>query len=426
MSYETDPDRDSVERLFEDGLDVELRLADSDRETARVLERALEGRPPAVSEGTRLLGLRGKDLAALVAVADSLRREAVGDRVTYVINRNLNWTNVCFVGCKFCAFARLKRDGEAYDHSMSDLLGRIEEAVARGATEVCMQGGLNPAMPDDGYVRIIQTVRSAFPDIHIHAFSPMEIMYGAHRARRSYGDFIDSLIDAGLDSMPGTAAEILDDDIREVLSHKKLPAAAWEEIVRAAHGLGLPTTSTLMYGHIESPVHIAAHLDLLRRIQADTGGFTEFVPLRFIWKNTALYREGLVKPVPQGQLDLAVYAVSRLMLSGSIDNLQTSWVKIGHRLSTISLLAGCNDLGGTLMEESISREAGADAGVYTSAEQLETMIKGLGRIPTQRDTLYRIIGGGNGKGSQEARPQGHLAGGWGGSGQAPARPGQAG
>jgi FO synthase subunit 2 len=213
--------------------------------------------------------------------------------------------------------------------------------------------------------------------------------------------------------MPGTAAEILDDEVRDVLSHKKLTAADWVEIIRTAHTLGLPTTSTLMYGHIETPWHIARHLDLLRTIQAETGGFTEFVPLRFIWQNTLLYAEGRVAPIPQGELDLAVYATSRLMLRGLIDNVQTSWVKVGHRLATLTLLAGCNDLGGTLMEESISREAGADAGEFTSVEDLRAMIESVGRIPRQRTTLYRLID--EPVHDAQRAAEGHVAGGWSGS-----------
>lgn len=391
MSYETEGRIDNVGFLLSDQRSIEAHLGCIDPATAAILERSLEGQRPSVQEGAHLLGLRGQGLSALVAVADRIRHDDVGDIVTYVVNRNVNWTNICFVGCKFCAFAHLKGDHEAYDRSLQDMLERIEVAIDRGATEVCMQGGLNPEMPDDGYLSILRGVREAFPDLHIHAYSPMEVQYGARRMRRSYSDYIAMLMDAGLGSMPGTAAEILDDDIREILSHKKLTTAAWVEIISTAHRLGLPTTSTVMYGHIETPMHIASHIGLLGDIQMETGGFTEFVPLRFIWQNTALYREGLVKALPQGQLDLAVYATSRLMLRGLIDNLQTSWVKIGHELSTLSLMAGCNDIGGTLMEESISREAGADAGEYTTEPQLRSMIRQAGRIPRQRNTVYGLI-----------------------------------
>ena len=300
MSYETEPNADDLGFLVDDERPLEARLAALDAADAGILERAIEGRRPSTEEGTRLLRFRGERLSALVAAADEIRRADVGDVVTYVVNRNVNWTNICFVGCKFCAFAHYKRDAEAYDSPLSDVVERVRQGVERGATEVCMQGGINPDMPADGYFEILRAVHGAFPDLHIHAYSPMEIMYGARRAGMNYTDYIGKLIDCGLGSMPGTAAEILDDDVREILSHKKLDVATWVEIITTAHELGLPTTSTVMYGHIETPEHIARHIDLLRGIQQETGGFTEFVPLRFIWQNTALYAEGLVEPVPQG------------------------------------------------------------------------------------------------------------------------------
>jgi len=423
MSFETEPNADDLGFLLRDERSLERRLADTDGLTAGILERAIGGTPPDVDEGAWLLGLRGTDLAALVAAADHCRREDVGDVVTYVVNRNVNWTNICFVGCKFCAFAHLKGDEEAYDVPIETVLAKVAEGIERGATEVCMQGGINPELPADGYFKIIEAVHQAFPQIHIHAYSPMEVMYGARRAGMDYPTYLGRLKDLGLGSLPGTAAEILDDEVREILSHKKLDVATWVEIIKAAHALGVPTTSTVMYGHIETPLHVARHIDLLRSIQRETGGFTEFVPLRFIWQNTALYQEGRVQPIPQGELDLAVYATSRLMLRGLIDNLQTSWVKIGHQLATLTLAAGCNDLGGTLMEESISREAGADAGEFTSVEELEDMIRAAGRIPRQRNTLYGTIersGGERPEGPDDEiydlHEQSHATSGWSGCG----------
>jgi FO synthase len=404
---------DDLEALWHDERGLERRLGDADPAIAGILDRALQGKRPSVEEGVLLLGARDDDLAALVATADRIRADDVGDVVTYVVNRNVNWTNICFVGCKFCAFAHYKRDPAAYDLPIETVLEKIREGIERGATEVCMQGGINPEMPVDGYFRLIDAVHRAFPRLHIHAYSPMEILYGARRAGLGFRDYIARLIELGLGSMPGTAAEILDDDVREILSHKKLTTADWVEIIRTAHELGLPTTSTVMYGHIETPWHIARHIDLLRRIQLDTGGFTEFVPLRFIWQNTALYAEGRVAPVSQGRLDLAVYATSRIMLRGLIDNIQTSWVKVGHRLATLTLLAGCNDLGGTLMEESISREAGADAGEFTSVGELRAMIESVGRAPRQRTTLYRPID--EPSHGEHIAGEGHVAGGWSGS-----------
>ncbi len=418
MSYETEPDADDLTFLLEDGRTLEQRLASSTRETARVLDRAVSGVAPSVDEGAALLQLRGNDLSALVAAADWCRKTDVGDVVTYVVNRNINWTNVCFVGCKFCAFAHLKGDAEAYDVPMETVLAKVAEAIDRGATEVCMQGGINPDLPADGYFDIITAVHEQFPGIHIHAYSPMEVMYGARRAGMDYPEYLGRLKTLGLGSLPGTAAEILDDDVREILSHKKLDVETWVEIITTAHEIGIPTTSTVMYGHIETPMHIARHIELLRTIQRCTGGFTEFVPLRFIWQNTALYKEGKVEPIPQGELDLAVYATSRLMFRGLIDNIQTSWVKIGHELATLTLNAGCNDLGGTLMEESISREAGADAGEYTSVEQLEDMIRAAGRIPRQRNTLYGPVKPAAEKPDDQIADlhgQSHAPGGWSGS-----------
>jgi len=392
MSYQTESCPDRVEFLLDDHRPLETRLASVDPYTAGILGRALDGMRPSVEEGAHLFTLRGNDLSALVAAADHIRREDVGDVVTYVVNRNVNWTNICFVGCKFCAFAHLKTSPLAYDDSIESVLARIRDGVERGATEVCMQGGINPEMPADGYFKLLRAIRETFPTLHIHAYSPMEIFYGARRSQMDYRSYIQELVASGLNTIPGTAAEILDDDVREILSHKKLDTATWVNIIRTAHELGVPTTSTIMYGHLETPMHLARHVDLLRTIQMETGGFTEFVPLRFIWQETKLYEEGLVQPIAQGQLDLAMYATSRLMLRGLIDNLQTSWVKLGHELATLSLAAGCNDLGGTLMEESISREAGADAGEFTSVEELEAMIRRMGRTPRQRNTVYGEIG----------------------------------
>jgi FO synthase len=415
MSYETEPNADAVEFLVDDERTIAERIAATDAYTAAILERALAGARPTVEEGAHLLALRDGALSALVATADRIRQEDVGDVVTYVVNRNVNWTNICFVGCKFCAFAHYKHESEAYNLPIETVLAKIAGGVDRGATEVCMQGGINPEMPADGYFRILDAVKIAFPRLHVHAFSPMEIHYGARRGLMSYRDFLARLKDLGIGSIPGTAAEILDDDVREILSHKKLAVSEWVEIITTAHRLGIPTTSTVMYGHIETPLHIARHIDLLRTIQQQTGGFTEFVPLRFIWQNTRLYQEGLVRPIPQGQLDLAVYATSRLMLRGLIDNVQTSWVKVGHKLAALTLLAGCNDLGGTLMEESISREAGADAGEFTSVEELCAMARSAGRIPRQRNTLYGLIDEPEDE-IDDVGNQGYAAGGWSGGG----------
>jgi CofH subfamily radical SAM domain protein len=269
-----------------------------------------------------------------------------------------------------------------------------------------MQGGINPEMPPLQYRDMLRAIKGAHPGLHVHAFSPMEIMYGVRRSGLSTEAFIAMLRDEGLGSIPGTAAEILDDEVREILSHKKVDVATWVEIITTAHRLGVPTTATVMYGHVETPGHLARHLDLMRRIQRDTGGFTEFVPLGFIWDNTQLHRDGVVAAQTKGIRDLQIYAAARLVLHGAIDNLQTSWVKLGHRLAQLSLRVGCNDFGGTLMEESISREAGADAGEYTSPAEIRALVRAVGRTPVERTTLYRRIdddGRASGDGARRGR-----------------------
>jgi FO synthase len=380
-----------LRELTSDSLPLDHALARAAPATAAILERALAQEELSVADGVHLLSVGGDDLAALLRVADHVRREDVGDEVTYVINRNINWTNVCFVGCQFCAFARHRKDEDAYNHSIDDVLLKVRDAIERGASEVCMQGGINPETGPAFYRELLVAIKSRFPALHVHAFSPMEIMYGARRAGMSYRDFLTMLRDAGLGTIPGTAAEILDDEVREILSHKKVDVRTWVEIVTTAHRLGIRSSSTLMYGHIETPEHIARHVVLLRSIQKETGGFTEFVPLRFIHKYTALYKKGLVDPPPTGVVDLRIYAFSRLMLRGWIDNLQTSWVKLGTELAQLTLRAGCNDFGGTLMEESISRLAGADAGEFLPESSIRELIRGVGRIPVERTTTYGRI-----------------------------------
>jgi len=386
-----------------------------DRATPAVramLARALDRQELTIEETETLLQVTGSDLTALVRTADTVRAADVGDVVTYVVNRNVNFTNVCFVNCQFCAFKRQRWESDAYDHDLDTLLGKIQNGIDRGATEICMQGGINPNMPALYYRDLLVGIKARFPQLHVHAFSPMEIMYGARRANMEYLPYLTMLRDAGIGSIPGTAAEILDDDVREVLSHKKVDVATWIEIITTAHKVGIPTTSTIMYGHVETPAHLARHMDVLRQIQKETRGFTEFVPLGFIWENTKLFQDGRVAPQPKGLRDLRIYAVSRLVFRGLIDNLQTSWVKLGHRLAQLSLRAGCNDFGGTLMEESISREAGADAGEYTSVEEIEALVRAMGRVPVQRTTLYKRIDGGTTHASDGA-------GGWRGSGPVP-------
>ncbi len=398
------------------GVPLERRLAAATPGFRTLLERALHGDELSIDDGIACLGVEGDDLLALIATADAVRRTDVGDDVTYVVNRNINFTNICFVGCRFCAFKRQRWEADAYNVPIETLLEKVQEAVDRGATEICMQGGINPDMPALGYRDVLGAIKRAFPAIHMHAFSPMEIMYGSRRANMSYRDYLAMLKDEGLGTIPGTAAEILDDDVRELLSHKKVDVSTWVEIVTTAHALGIPSTSTVMYGHVETPRHVAAHVALLRNLQKETGGFTEFVPLRFIHTNTELFRDGDVgEPPPKGLYDLRVYAFSRLMLRGRIDNLQTSWVKLNHELAQLSLLAGVNDFGGTLMEESISREAGADAGEYTPVDEIRRLVESMGRRAVERTTLYRKLDGGRARAADDEATADHGAGGRSGS-----------
>ena len=372
---------------------VDALLAKASPAVRNALTHALEKKELTPEEGLLLYTSEGDDLRATVKCADLARAEDIGDEVTYVVNRNINFTNICFVGCQFCGFKRQRWEADAYDHSDETIVRKVADAVARGATEICMQGGINPDMPPFKYRDLLDAMKRAFPEIHIHAFSPMEIMYGAKRVRMDYPEYITMLKEHGLGSIPGTAAEILDDGVREILSHKKVDVAAWVEIITTAHAVGVPTTSTVMYGHVESPQHVVNHLDLLRTIQKQTHGFTEFVPLRFIHQNTMLYRKGLVSPVDRGQLDFQMYATSRLFLRGQIDNIQTSWVKCGIDLAALTLKAGCNDLSGTLMEESITAQAGGDSGEFIPVDVFEEKAREMGRVAVERTTLYKKLYG---------------------------------
>jgi len=383
--------RDYVDEIEATPLGVLLDRASPD--VRAVLTGALNRRELTPEDGLRLYTARGDDLRAAIKCADLARAEDCGDEVTYVVNRNINFTNICFVGCQFCGFKRQRWESDAYDHSDETVLAKVADARARGATEVCMQGGINPDMPAFRYRDLLAKIKMQFPDIHVHAFSPMEIMYGARRARMDYPEYIAMLRDAGLGSIPGTAAEILDDSVREVLSHKKVDVATWVEIITTAHALGVPTTSTIMYGHIESPQQVINHLELIRSIQKQTHGFTEFVPLRFIHQNTVMYRKGMVKPIEKGWLDFQMYALARLYLRGQIDNLQTSWVKLGVELAATTLKAGCNDFSGTLMEESITAQAGGDAGEFVPVDLIEEQARAMGRIAVERTTLYQKLYG---------------------------------
>jgi FO synthase len=339
-----------------------------------------------------LLTVQGLDFHALMAAADLARKRDCGDDVSYVVCRNINFTNICYVGCSFCGFARHKDDPvDAFDRSHEEILEKCQNAIDRGASEVCIQGGIHPNKTHEHYRDILTSIKAVYPDLHIHAYSPEEIDFGHRKSGMKLEEYLQWLVDAGLGTMPGTAAEILDDEIRDILSPNKLKTARWVEIIKAAHKLGLRTTSTLMYGHIEKPRHIAAHLDILREIQKETGGFTEFVPLGFIHERNLLYNLLGARPGPSMEEDLRMVAVSRLFLSPWIKNIQVSWVKMGHKLGQMALSAGANDFGGTLMEESISRESGSGHGENTPPEEFRRLIRELGRVPVERTTLYGVI-----------------------------------
>ena len=363
-------------------------------EARSALEQVLESQDGGVLSREQCLLLanaEGDDLLGLLVAADSLRRDLAGNLVTYVVNRNINFTNVCFVGCKFCAFSRGPRESDTYFLSLEQVARKAIEAWDLGATEVCIQGGLPRDLSPFYYRDILRAVKQAVPGMHIHAFSPMEIVYGVELTGMALEDYLRMLRDNGLDTLPGTAAEILDDDVRFILSRNKLSTEQWKQVIRTAHGCGIRSTSTLMYGHVETPTHWINQLLLLRAIQQETGGFTEFVPLGFVHHNTLLFHQGISRPGPTLAEHLKIHALSRVLLAGAINNIQVSWVKLNRRLSQLCLHAGANDYGGTLMEENISREAGATAGQYTSPEEFQSLILEAGRIPAERNTTYTRI-----------------------------------
>jgi FO synthase len=359
-------------------------------EVRESLEAARAGAELSFEQGLLLATAGGATLDALVAVADEMRRAAVGETITYVVNRNINFTNVCFVGCSFCGFGKGPNAPDAYSLSVDDVVAKATDAWEKGATEVCIQGGLPRDLNGFFYRDILRAVKRAIPGMHVHAFSPMEISYGVDKTGMPLRDYLQMMKDEGLGSIPGTAAEILDDRVRQQLSPNKLPAARWVEIIATAHELGIPTTSTMMYGHVEEPADWVRHILLLRSIQKRTGGFTEFVPLGFIHENTRLYRHGGARPGARLEEHLRVHALARVLLHGAIQNLQVSWVKLGFETSLACLNAGANDFSGTLMEENISKAAGATFGEYVPPEDFRRMIRSIGRVPAERTTTYKI------------------------------------
>lgn len=374
---------------------IERIMHDIEPVVAGILNKAIDGKDINVEESYELFNVEGEEeMNALVMVADMLRKRRVGDYITYVVNRNINFTNVCIKRCGFCAFSRDFREDEGYLLQVEEIVRRAEEAYRFGASEVCIQAGLMPKMNGMLYIDICRAIKKALPDIHIHAFSPEEIMYGALRAGMSVEEYLKALKDAGLGSIPGTAAEILVQEVRDIISPGRIKVRDWISIIKTAHRLGIPSTSTIMYGHIESSIHKALHLSIIRDIQRETGGFTEFVPLSFVYREAPMYKYGLVKglrPGPSRDEVIKMHAVARIMLNNYIPNIQVSWVKEGLETCRVLLNAGANDMGGTLINESISTAAGSMNGQMLKPREMRALIRSIDRIPVQRDTLYNRL-----------------------------------
>jgi FO synthase len=395
----TDDRRSDFDSVYGDWDELAAKLSSAPVRMSSDVKSALrhaEQDPAGISddEALALLSADGAELDALAGLADGLRRDVNGDDVTFVVTRNINFTNVCYTGCRFCAFAQRRNDSDAYTLSLAQVGDRVDEAWQAGATEICMQGGIHPDLPGTAYFDLAAEVKRRQPDVHLHAFSPMEVMNGTARTNLPVREWLTRAREAGVDSLPGTAAEILDDDVRWILTKGKLPTASWVEVVSTAHSLGIPTTSTMMYGHVDAPHHWVSHIrliaDLQRKALADNGrpGFTEFVLLPFVHTSAPIYLAGLARPGPTPRENRAVHALSRILLHGLIDNIQCSWVKLGSELCAQVLDGGVNDLGGTLMEETISRMAGAANGSYKTITDLRAIAASVGRPLKQRTTGY--------------------------------------
>jgi FO synthase subunit 2 len=373
---------------------LERSLARTTPGVRRILEAALSGQRTTLEDAVLLCGARGPDLRALIGSADTLRHEQVGDAVGYVVNRNINFTNLCVKACKFCAFSRTGRSEEVYSLDEEEIVRRARQAYELGASEVCIQAGLPPAPKPTLYLDLLRAIRSAVPELHVHAFSPEEVKYGAELMKLSVRDYLLELKAAGIGSLPGTSAEILDDRVRKRLAGGRITTAEWLTVIRTAHDVGIRTTATIMYGHIESDLERMRHLELLRSVQLETGGFTEFVPLSFVHAEAPLHMKHMlpdVRPGPTGNDVMRLIAISRLMLGASFKNIQTSWVKEGIRQAQWLLDCGANDLGGTLMNESISTSAGAQHGQLMRPMDLRRVIRDADRIPIERNTRYETV-----------------------------------
>ena len=373
---------------------LESILRDIDPVISEILNQSLDSKNITIKQAVELFQTTGTEMTMTAMVADNLRRMTVGDNVTFVINRNINFTNVCIKRCGFCAYSRDFRNEESYFLPTEEVVRRAKEAWDLGATEICIQAGLPPKMDGFLYVDLCKAIKKVLPNIHIHAFSPEEIMYGSYRSGLSVKEYLKMLKESGLGSLPGTAAEILDQDIRDLISPGRITVADWINVITTAHKLKIPTTSTIMYGHVESAEDRSKHLDLLRSIQKQTGGFTEFVPLSFVHKEAPMYNHNLVKgivPGPTGQDVIKMHAISRIMLHNFINNIQVSWVKEGAKMSQMLLETGVNDFGGTLINESISTSAGSEYGQLMRPKEIRSLIQSAGRIPAQRNSTYGIV-----------------------------------
>ena len=375
-------------------INIDTLFKNSDPIIADILNNALSDKEISVKEGVDLYNVGDVDFHLVGLVANEIRRKRVGDIVSYVVNRNINFTNVCIKQCGFCAFSRDFREEEGYFLPTEEIVRRAKEAYQVGATEVCIQAGLPPDMEGDVYENICREIKKEIPDIHIHGFSPEEILYGAARSETTIEEFLKRMKEAGVGTLPGTSAEILDQELRDKISPGRISVENWEKVIKTAHKMGINTTSTMMFGHLETIEDRVKHIVKLRDIQKETGGFTEFVPLDFVHSEAPMYKHQLHEGIKQGGSGndvLLTHAISRIMLNNSIDNLQMSWVKEGQKMSQLLLMWGANDFGGTLINESISTSAGSEYGQLLKPKEIRRMVREIKRIPAERDTHYNIL-----------------------------------
>ena len=375
-------------------LNIDSLFRNADPIVSEILNNALSEKEISSKDGLILYKTRGIDFHLVGLVADELRKRRVGNIVSYVVNRNINFTNVCIKQCGFCAFSRDFREEEGYFLPTEEIVRRAKEAHNLGATEVCIQAGLPPDMEGDLYEKICREIKKEIPDIHIHGFSPEEILYGATRSNVSIEEFLKRMKEAGVNTLPGTSAEILDQKLRDKISPGRITVKQWEEVIKAAHKIGINTTSTMMFGHLETLEERVNHIVKLREIQKETGGFTEFVPLNFVHTEAPMYKHQLHEGIQQGGSGndvLLTHAIARIMFNNSIDNIQMSWVKEGQKMSQLLLMWGANDFGGTLINESISTSAGSEYGQLLRPKEIRRMVREIGRIPAERNTQYKML-----------------------------------